>query len=501
MALELQKFPIINKIIAPSSDPVDEKFVYFLAFLYSISTGEVESVDMIRTTSRSNFGKFSRSFSDTYRLGVGWSYGLSKSLEMIARKMADQGELQLKQLLAKFAQVVRLGDDLKTFFHGEEKAALVNYEIGYNRKLENMKLFLEMFYTLMSTAAFMVSANSIMTMMMGANDAEDILVLSIFGISVSMGTFVVLMYKMFPRDKLAYASADEDFKFRLKVYMMLGVGAGIGMVLLMANILPYSLIVVIAVAPLLYPGYLARKTQKRIVEINEWYPEFVRHFGEIYATVGSMGQALDAVLRSNFGPLQKILIAFKNRIKNRIDPPLAFELLSRDSSSEIIANGNQVVSTAMEKGGDMNETGNVVADITLKIHELRSKRSQTAKTFETVVIVLHVLTLAVFALMNKLTEIFHELINSVDVSNNTFTLSPIDPVFMAQMVPVMIILTSVLSAIAIKIAQGGLYQTIFWNIGMLAIIGGIVSFGMSEVLSEYLETSILGFGDEPITTP
>jgi len=89
MALEIQKFPIINKIITPTADPADEKFVYFLAFLYSISTGEIEPVDMIRTTSRSNYGKFSQAFSDTYRLGVGWSYGLSKSLEMISRKVDD----------------------------------------------------------------------------------------------------------------------------------------------------------------------------------------------------------------------------------------------------------------------------------------------------------------------------------------------------------------------------------------------------------------------------
>lgn len=297
MQFNVTQMPLINKIISPNAEAIDEKFVYFMAFLYSISTGEVESVDMIKTTANSGYGKYSQAYKDTYRLGVGWSYGLAKSLEMIAKKVADQGELQLKQLLVKFAQVVRLGDDLKTFFQAEVKSSLMNFDIIYNRKLENQKLFLEMFYTLMSTAAFMVSANSIMTMLMGATDAEDILLLSMFGISVSMGTFVVLMYKMFPRDKLAYATADEDLKFRLRVYMMVGVGAGIGIVLLMTGIVHNSLIVGIAVAPLLYPGFKARKMEAAIKDLNTWYPEFVRHFGEIFATVGSMGQALDAVLK------------------------------------------------------------------------------------------------------------------------------------------------------------------------------------------------------------
>ena len=45
MEFNVTQMPLINKIIAPSTDTIDDKFVYFMAFLYSISTGEVESVD------------------------------------------------------------------------------------------------------------------------------------------------------------------------------------------------------------------------------------------------------------------------------------------------------------------------------------------------------------------------------------------------------------------------------------------------------------------------
>lgn len=496
--MQLNQIPLLKKFLFSNSDRTDEKFVYFVAFLYSISTGEVEAVDMIKTTAKSGYGKYSQAFMDTYRLGVGWSFGLARSLEMIAKKVEALKDDQINHLLVKLSQVVRLGDELKIFFKAEIKASLMYFAIIYERKLENQKLFLELFYTLMSTAAFMISANAIMTMLMGSSNAEQTLLFSMIGVAISMGTFVFLMYKMFPRDPLGYQTADEDFKFRIRIYLSAGIGIAIGVVLFAVG-MPLTLVVGFATAPLIYPGLIARKKEAQIKELNHWYPEFIRHFGEIYATVGSMGQALDAVLRSDFGPLQKNIIAFKNRIKNRIDQTLGFELLSRDSGSEIIANGNQVVSTAMDKGGDMNETGNVVADITLKINELRAKRAQTAKTFETVVIVLHVLTLAVFGLMNKLTEIFFELINSVDVSNSAFQLSPIDPEFMKTMIPFMILLTSVLSGIAIKVSQGGLYKTVFLNIAILTVIGGIVSFSMNVLLADFLETHILDFvGDVDI---
>ncbi len=70
----------------------DEKFVYFIAYLYSISTGEIEATDLVKTTQYSDYGKYTVAFRDAYRLGVGWTYGLAKSLEMIALKVSrDSG--------------------------------------------------------------------------------------------------------------------------------------------------------------------------------------------------------------------------------------------------------------------------------------------------------------------------------------------------------------------------------------------------------------------------
>jgi len=473
----------------------DEKFVYFIAYLYSISTGEIGATELVKTTQYSSYGKYSDAFRDSYRLGVGWTYGLAKSLEMIAMKVSRDSSNQLKQLLVKFAQVVRLGDRLSTYFKAELKGTVLSFAIEYERKLEMQKLFLEMFYTLMSTAAFMIAANSIMTMLTGATSSELILVYSLFGVGISMSMFVVIMYVLFPRDKLGYSRDDVDLKFRIKVYLSIGAGAGIGMALIMSEAVPLSLVVGLSLAPLFYPGLLARKMEKQITQINEWYPEFIRHFGEILSTVGSMGQALDAVLRSDFGPIQKYVISLRNRIKNKVDQRHGFELFSRDCGSEIVANGNQVVSTALDKGGDMNETGNTIADITIKINELRGKRAQTVKTFESIIIVLHILTLAVFGLMNKLTTIFFELISSVQISNNAFPLSPIDPAFMEMILPVMILLTSVLSAVAIKVAQGGLYKTVFYHIALLAVLGSITTFAMDILMTDFLEASILDFGD------
>jgi flagellar protein FlaJ len=487
------QIPLLKNFSISNLQKSDEKFVYFVAFLYSISTGDIGGIDLIKTARDTSYGRYTAAFKEVYQLGVGWGYGVSRSLEMVAEKVSSDKTDHLKQLLIKLAQVIRLGDALKTFFIDELKSTLVSYAIVYERKLENEKLFLEMFYTLMSTAAFMIAANSIMSMLMGQENSEGILLMSFLGVTASMSAFVFMMYVMFPRDKLGYATVDEDLKFRIKVYMAAGAGAGIGIVLLITQILPTSIVMGIAAAPLLYPGLIARKLEQKVKMLNEWYPEFVRHFGEIYATLGTVGGTLEAVLRSDFGPLQVHLEHFKNRIKHRVDQKLGFELFSRDTGSQIVANGNEVISYAMDKGGDMNIAGNYVSDITVKINELRAKRAQTSKTFETIIIVLHALTLAVFGLMNKLTTIFYELVSTVDVQTDTLKLTPINPEFMAMMMPAMVMMTSIVSAMALKVSQGGLYKTVFYHIGLLMIIGSVVMFVMDTLLSDYLATHVLDF--------
>ena len=470
----------------------DEDLVYFIAFLYSLASGEIGSVDLIKTGQGSGYGRYSNAFQEIYRLGVGWGYGLSRSCEMVASKISNNSDY-LKQLLVKLAQVIRLGDELNLFFRSELGSAMHNYSVLYERNLESQKLFLEMFYTISSTTSFMIASNSIMAMLMGNNNSEFIFMASFVGVAVSMSSFVLILFVLFPRDKLTVGTYSNAKKFKMSLYAALGTGISVGVFLSFTNLIPLPLVVVISTAPLFIPGIIARKLEAEVKSLDEWYPSFIRHFGEIYTMVGSMGQALDAVLRSNFGPLQKQIISFRNRIKNRINLEIAFKAFSMEAGSAIIESGNTIVAKAMLKGANMNDVGLKVSEISSKISELRAKRSQTSKTFETIVIVLHGLTMAIFGLMSTLITVFHTLLTSVPVSNQAFTLSPIDPGFVNVMMPIACIIISTINGLAIKVGQGGLFKTVWFNIAMLNVMGGLTMYGTTAALSQFMTSHILDF--------
>ncbi|MCH7967179.1 MAG: flagellar assembly protein FlaJ [Thaumarchaeota archaeon] len=493
----LKKIPHVKNIIN-TGKKVDEDFVYFVAFLYCISTGEIGPVELFKTGKDSKYGKYSAAFQEVFRLGVGWSFGLASACEMIGKKVSENDDDPLKLLLIKLSQVIKLGDDLQIFLRDELKNATNTYSIKYNANLESQKLFSEMFYTLMSTSAFMISANSIMSMLMGFGDAGQIMIVSMMGIGAGMAVFVAMMFFMFPRDILAYTNDTVEKKFRKKIYLAVGASIGLSSVLLISGVMPAVLAVGLGGIPLLYPGMIAKRSESKITGYLEWYPTFILHFGQLYATVGAMGQALQAVTRTNFGVLQSFIIPFKNRIKNRIDQVVAFELFSLETENHIIANGNSIISTSLNKGANMNLVGNIVSDITKKINELRGKRAQNASTFQLVIFILHILSLSIFGLMNKLTEMFNGLADG-DLSNAAFDLSPIDPALMNTLMPTLLIMTSVISGFAIKIIEGGIYKTVLFHIGILIVIGGIAMFVINIFMGEFMDSIILSTPTVPET--
>jgi len=468
----------------------DEQFTYFLGFLFALSTGDMSSVEIVKTTGSANYGRYSETFKEIFRLGVGWGYGLTKSCEAIARKLTRSEEENFKQHIIKLAQVFRLGDNLANFFKAELDVQIHNYSIQYERNLETQKLFLEMYYTLMSTASVMIAANSMLTMLMGAGDSESIMIMAVIGIVIGMGAFALMMYVLFPRDSLVMETTVTK-KIRIWHFISLSIGASIGLVLFVTNALPIGLIMAIATMPLFVPGYLYAQLETKIKKLNEWYPSFIRHFGQIYATISSMGQALDSVLRSDFGSLTKYGIALKNRIKNGIDPEVALDLFSKEVGSSVIANANTIIAKCVSKGSDMNLIGSKVAEITERMTELRLKREQTSKTFETIIIVLHVLSLAIFGLMNKLSAIFENILADLPTSNMMLSFHPVDQNFMQIMLPILVLATSVINAFAIKIAQGGLYKTIWFHIALLNLIGALTVYGTEIAISKFLETGLI----------
>ncbi len=468
---------------------VDETIVYFSLLLFGISTGQIQPSDLIKTSGNTKqYGYYSQIFAKIHLLGVKWQYGLAKACELVAAEIKAE---EFKLLLMKLAQVLRLGEDLSTFLSQELQAVMHGYITTYERAMRSLDMLLEMYSTMMSTSSFLVASMALLTMISGGGDSSQLVVIVTLTILMGLASFVFMAYYLFPKDRIMIKEGHSDMvKIKKMLMMALGTAASIGISLSFLNILPIPLVIAIAGVPLILPGLLARKLDAKIRKLDDSYPSFARHLGDVYSTVGSLGQSLKSVLRSDFGILNTHIESMTNRVMSRIKIEDAFDLFSKDTGSVLISAGNDVMSNALVKGANMLQVGSRLSEITTKFLEIRKKRLQSAKAFESTIIIMHVLTLAVFSLINRLLNFlaqYFALQQSVGSEGAAIlSIAAGDTTLMSMILSLLIVALSGVNAMALKVSQGGLFHTIWFNMGVLLGIGGVVVYGVDIFLDSMI---------------
>ena len=58
------QIPLLKNFSISNLQKSDEKFVYFVAFLYSISTGDIGGIDLIKTARDTSYGRYTAAFKE-----------------------------------------------------------------------------------------------------------------------------------------------------------------------------------------------------------------------------------------------------------------------------------------------------------------------------------------------------------------------------------------------------------------------------------------------------
>jgi flagellar protein FlaJ len=479
MALDLKKMLPFLPSSGAKTSTLDDTLVYFVTFLYSLATAEISPSNLLKTAGDAGYGAYSKVVTDIYNLGLKWQYGIATAAGIIASQLENE---EFKLFLMKLEQVVRLGDSLRDFLKSEMGAVVNAYASAYERSMESLKLLLGMFSTLMSTASFMIAAMMIMSMIGGGGDDSVILVVTM-AVVAGLSTFAMMMYVIFPKDRVFNEDSTHMAPFKRVFLPAVGASLAIGIALLLIGI-PRELVVTAAGAPLIGPGFMARRIEGKLKKLDDSYPSFIRHLTEIYSTVGSLGQALRTVMKSDFGGLSVHAKSMLNRVQSKVTMEDAFDLFSIDTGNALVTSSNKVVSVSMVKGSNMSEVGETLAALTSRFIELRKKRQQLAKAFESTVLILHVLTVAVLSFMKGVFQFFSQIFTNIDQTFGASVIQPVPPDTMNIVMPVMIVALACINGLVIKVSQGGMFKTVWFNIGLLLLIGGVVSFGTQQFVGQ-----------------
>ncbi len=479
------KLKLILKSNEKKSNKIDRTLLYFIAFLYSISTGEIGVIELFNAARNADYGRYAKLMNEAYNLGIEWKYGMAKACEMISNNLR-KSDILASQLMMKLAQVLRLGESLSFFLRNEFNITMKLYYADYERSIESMKMLMGIYSAIASTAIFMISASMLMTMISGI-EGNNIIILTTISIMLGLGIFVYLMYKIFPRDILVNESGNLMSRYKKLFYISIIVSIALGS-LILTNMLEPLLIVVIAGIPLVFIGLYARRIEKRVLSMNTWYPPFIRQFGEIYSTVGSIGNALNSTLKSEFGPLKKPLDAMLNRVLNRVKVEDAFNAFSIESGNALITAGNIIASTSIIKGANMSIVGSVISEVIIMLNELYNKRIQIAKVFESTLLIMHILSLSVLSFMSSLVLLFSNMFK--ENTQDVIEFGIVEPTLINNMLPLIVIALSIINGLATQVGKGSLYKSALFNIGLFMSIGAIAVYASNIFIQELMKELI-----------
>ena len=462
---------------------IDEDLVYLVSHMYAVSTGKPPRRRLFELNNiAGGYGLYDSILRRIAKLAVEWGYGFNKAVRIVIKKVRNK---VFRDFLLRLGEILNIGEDPERFLDVERRAFLTEFQAHYGRVVEAAKLLLGVYTSGVSSSIFLVITFLIFSLLFSTS--PDTIFMVYIGIIVTLSILLYVIYRILPRDRTThtlhiYPPERKWYRMLLLSGIVMSIFFG-GYVYI--NTLSPSMAMSIGAIPLLIPGLYARRIEKKIREIESFFPIFIRSFGLTYSTVPHVPTALTSVLRSDYGPLTQYLKRLLARLNLGINPKTAWIRFIGETWSESIRRNVNILYDAIDAGGDLAEVGTILSATTFRILDIRKQRIQVSKAFESTIYIIHSIFSAILSFILTLTNIFYTLIVTVQASaENLPSILPFQPLpvdLINTITPFFLIILALLNAFAIKVAQGGMYETMWVPLSILIFVSGVVMHAMQLV--------------------
>jgi len=456
---------------------VDYNLITSIFHMYSLSLGETSPADMVRTIAdNKEYGFYSDVFQRIRNLAEDMGYGFTKATAQIAEAVKSP----LKDILVRCTSAFS-SPRPRGYLEIESSTLMEEYSGHYERSIETIKTLGGIFTTFQSVTIFLLMTVALMSVFM--IDPNAIL----FGYIIS-GISVVLMYVLFraaaPRESVVYIGefppdSYQGFKWSA---IALVPSSGVLAFFIYLSKGPALAYIVFGIGVIL-PGIFGYRLENFVKKVDKNYPTFLKALGESLASTSDLKAAFSYILYMELGPLKKLSQEALARLKLGLSNTQALETLSSEAASHQAHINNRILLDALQRGAEPLEIGNALGNRVIKLLEFRKKREIVAKSFQTIMIVMQPITVALLVVLRVLADF---LTGSL-VGLPYFGFQPIPiPIIEAGNLMIVLIM-AVMNALTVKEVTAGFWGTFLLNLGILLIISGI-----TWMIGNYFVQTILG---------
>lgn len=472
---------------------IDRNMHLFLIRMSVLSTSKLPRKKMLEILSKvKEYEALSIEIEKIYKLMEYWNMGLADAARTVARKTPSP---MLADFLDRLAHSSDAGEDLEEFLTKERDVAMSVYINKYETALKDLDLLNEIFVAVLISLMFMLVFVSLLPVFV---DLSITLILpGVALVFVMVETMVLYLVKsLLPSDPIWHnIKGQTEIDRVMKPVLPATYAACIGFAIFgFITALPLTLIVAMVVTPLLYPGFMIRREEKKVRARDENYDSFMRAVGSYAASAGSaVTDGVGRLSKHDFGELTDGIVILYKRLLTRIDQIRAWNLFAAESGSNLISKFTEMYVVGLSVGGKVDKVIEIISDNFVKLMGVRRKRYQSSDNMLGTLYGMSVgITFTLFSalsLMQLLNQMNEQFALSQTTINLPIALKPFD-LSLAEGVFLLIMLAhSLISANLVSFAGGSHKHSFYINFAILTWISTVTAIVTQLMLEKVLNLS------------
>lgn len=475
---------------------------YQLSYMSTIAAADIPRGQIFEYAAQLP-GESSMYFKDVELIARKLGYDYAQACQMEADAIEDT---MASNLLRRIAGSLSAGEDLSELLAREARAVAEEYSNYYDEKLDTLKQWTDAYVALIVAGVLVVVIGIVSTMIW---QIQTSFVFALVGLTI--GTTVTgawLISLMSPKEHVTLSQpSSKEQKLASRLFkIMLPAVAAIGALLMLRGMDIGWILVITGV--LLFPvGYISVLDDKKIAKRDGDVATLLHSLAGVASAIGStVGEALGRIdLRSvdSLMPNTKRLLV---RLRAGIKSKLCWDRFVEETGSVVVSRSVGMFRDALDLGAQSEQVGKKASAYATTVSTLRSKRKMISKPFSWLTFVMHAAVVLLLVFIVEVMTKFGSMIEGMQeeirdpgavsasapsiTSYFSFHFAGLE--LLHTLIPPVVLVLTVVNALAPKLADGGHNYKLFYNLGVTMAISGL-SLGVVPILTDII-FGIVGMG-------
>jgi flagellar protein FlaJ len=467
--------------------------LYHLSYLSAISAAGIQRSQVFRMGAELPTAA-APYIAEVDRLARTMNYQYAEACRIVGERAKDP---EMKSLLLRMSSSLATGEQEREFMANEARIQAESYGNEYERKLESLRQWTDAYTAIIISSVLIIVVAAISTVIYSLGTGFVLGLVMVMILFTSLGVWVI--YRTSPQElsaltgslgKSSQKTPRSLFTTLFPTSLMVGallyaVGVSVGWVLMVIGAMALPI------------GIAAKRYDKDVTRKDADIGTFLRVLGTTATSIGTTpAEALGRIDLRAMASVAPDVRKLYTLLKSRVKPELAWQRFVEGTGSELIARSVRVFSDGVGLGGDAEEVGRRASLLATKVSNLRAKRKLVSTTFGWLSVAMHATVVFLLVFVMEIVGQFGNLVQSAGAVTASDPNSPIalgsvfgfsfESMAFLQMLmaPVMIVL-SIVNALAAYVADGGYTHKVFFNLGLTLLAAGVAA-----VLAPYLAAMI-----------